>query len=249
MTDQSVGRLARPGMAMVCLRRRKDFTMSTHMHREMDRLRERLLRLCGEVEGQLQKAIDAVLKRDPQLADEVESSDSKIDAAEVEIEEECLTILTLHQPVAADLRFLVSALKINNDLERIGDLAVNIARKARTLSKCHPIRLPFDLSDMWSQAQVMLRESVDSLVNCDLDLAMDVCRKDEAVDAQKRLIREHVERMIRETPDLVHVLLQVLAISRNLERVADHATNIAEDVIYMVRGRIARHGGPDQATH
>ncbi|MGB4728746.1 MAG: phosphate signaling complex protein PhoU [Thermogutta sp.] len=218
--------------------------MAVHMHREMDRLRERLLRLCGEVEGQLHKAIEAVLKRDPQLADEVESSDRKIDAAEVDIEEECLTILTLHQPVAADLRFLVSVLKINNDLERIGDLAVNIARKARTLSQYPPIRLPFDLSEMWGKAQVMLRNSVDSLVNCDLDLAIDVCRQDEAVDAQKRMIREHVERMIQETPDLVRPLLQVLAISRNLERVADHATNIAEDVIYMVRGQIARHAGP-----
>jgi len=134
---------------------KKDLDMAVHMHREMDRLRERLLRLCGEVEGQLHKAIEAVLKRDPQLADEVESSDRKIDAAEVDIEEECLTILTLHQPVAADLRFLVSVLKINNDLERIGDLAVNIARKARTLSQYPPIRLPFDLSEMWGKAQVM----------------------------------------------------------------------------------------------
>ncbi|MGQ9503767.1 MAG: phosphate signaling complex protein PhoU [Thermogutta sp.] len=218
--------------------------MSVHMHREMDRLRERLLRLSAEVESQLQKAIDAVLRRDPQLADEVESSDSRIDEGEIEVEEQCVTILTLHQPVAADLRFLVSVLKINNDLERIGDLAVNIARKARTLSQFPPIRLPFDLSEMWNKAQVMLRQSVDSLVNCDPDLAMEVCRNDEAVDAQKRVIRQHVERMIRETPELVHPLLQVLAISRNLERVADHATNIAEDVIYMVRGRIARHAGP-----
>lgn len=221
--------------------------MSVHMHREMDRLRERLLRLSAEVESQLQKAIDAVLRRDPQLADEVESSDSRIDEAEIEVEEQCVTILTLHQPVAADLRFLVSVLKINNDLERIGDLAVNIARKARTLSQFPPIRLPFDLSEMWNKAQVMLRQSVDSLVNCDPALAMEVCRNDEAVDAQKRVIREHVERMIRETPELVHPLLQVLAISRNLERVADHATNIAEDVIYMVRGRIARHAGATEA--
>lgn len=219
--------------------------MSVHMHRDMDRLRERLLELSGKVEQQLQKAIDAVNRRDAQLADEVERWDAHIDAAEIDIEEKCLEILTLYQPVAADLRFLVTALKINNDLERIGDLAVNIARKARALARFPEFRLPFDVSSMWAKAQLMLRQSVDSLVNCDPELAANVCRQDEAVDCQKRENRQQIERMMQETPQLIPALLQVLAISRNLERVADHATNIAEDVIYMVQGKIARHGaGP-----
>ena len=215
--------------------------MSVHLHRELDRLRGRLLGLAGEVEQQLQKAITAVLNRDPQLADEVEAGDRKIDQFEVELEEECLKVLALYQPVAADLRFLITVLKINNDLERVGDLAVNIARKARTLSQMPPVRMPFDLDGMWRKVQEMLRQSVDSLVNGDADAAEDVCKRDEAVNAQKKAIRQQVEQLIEQHPDQVKTWLQVLAVSRNLERVADHATNIAEDVIYLVRGHIVRH--------
>lgn len=215
--------------------------MTVHLHRELDNLRRKLTGLSGDVEDQLQKAVTAVLNRDPQLADEVERRDQLIDQAEVEIEEECLKILALHQPVAADLRFLVTVLKINNDLERIGDLAVNIARKARTLSQLPPLNAPFDLESMWQKAQAMLRQSVDSLVNGDADSAEDVCRRDMAVNAQKKQIRQQVEALIEKNPAQVRTLLQILAVSRNLERVADHATNIAEDVMYMVRGQIMRH--------
>lgn len=215
--------------------------MTVHLHRELNLLRGRLLALSGDVEDQLQKAITAVMNRDPQLADEVESGDRRIDQLEVEIEEECLKILALYQPVAADLRFLITILKINNDLERVGDLAVNIARKARTLSHLPPLRIPFDLEGMWQKVQAMLSQSVDSLVNGDAEAAEAVCKKDEAVNAQKKAVRQQVEQLITEDPGLVKPLLQILAVFRNLERVADHATNIAEDVIYMVRGQIVRH--------
>lgn len=215
--------------------------MSIHMHREIDQLKASLLELCGTVQEQLSDAVRAVLDRDPNLADQVERQDQEIDRKEIEIEEAALKLLALYQPVALDLRFVIAFIKINNDLERIGDLAVNIARKARTLSQCEPIRLPIDVDAMWRNVKAMIRDSVDSLVQTNAELAADVCRRDEIVDQQKRDFRLTIEKLIAVQPSAVQPLLQYLAVSRNLERAADHATNIAEDVIYLVRGQIPRH--------
>ncbi|NMC19521.1 MAG: phosphate signaling complex protein PhoU [Thermogutta sp.] len=215
--------------------------MSIHMHREIDHLKTSLLELCGTVEEQLSDAVRAVLDRDPNLADQVERQDQAIDRKEIEIEEAALKLLALYQPVALDLRFVIAFIKINNDLERIGDLAVNIARKARTLSQCEPIRLPIDVDAMWRNVKAMIRDSVDSLVQTNAELAADVCRRDEIVDRQKRDFRIAIEKLIAARPEAVQPLLQYLAVSRNLERAADHATNIAEDVIYLVQGQIPRH--------
>jgi len=215
--------------------------MSIHMHREIDQLKASLLELCGTVQEQLSDAVRAVLDRDPNLADQVERQDQEIDRKEIEIEEAALKLLALYQPVALDLRFVIAFIKINNDLERIGDLAVNIARKARTLSQCEPIRLPIDVDAMWRNVKAMIRDSVDSLVQTNAELAADVCRRDEIVDQQKRDFRLTIEKLIAAQPSAVQPLLQYLAVSRNLERAADHATNIAEDVIYLVRGQIPRH--------
>jgi len=217
--------------------------MSIHMHREIDQLKASLLGLCGTVQEQLSDAVRAVLDRDPNLADQVERRDQEIDAKEIEIEEAALKLLALYQPVALDLRFVIAFIKINNDLERIGDLAVNIARKARTLSQYEPIRLPIDVDAMWKNVKAMIRDSVDSLVQTNAELAADVCRRDEIVDQQKRDSRRTIEQLIASQPSAVQPLLQYLAVSRNLERAADHATNIAEDVIYLVRGQIPRHQG------
>lgn len=216
--------------------------MSVHLQREIDRLKKSLLSLCALAEEQVQMAVRALLDRNADTARQVEQRDQEIDSREVEVEEDCLKILALHQPVAADLRFIVSALKINNDLERIGDLAVNIARKAITLASHPPIELPFDLAAMSEQTQSMLRDSLDALVNLDIKQADDVCARDSEVDRMKREIRIWSEEAMRTQPEKVPALLALLSATRNLERIADHATNIAEDVIYMAAGKIVRHG-------
>jgi phosphate transport system protein len=215
--------------------------MSVHLQRAIDQLKKDLLSLCALVEEQTQIAVRALLSRDDELAHEAVCRDLEIDQREVEVEEECLKILALYQPVAADLRFIVAALKINNDLERIGDLAVNIAHKAITFACGQPMEIPFDLAGMWDKTQAMLRDSLDCLVNLDSALANAVCVRDNEVDALKRAIRLKAEEMIRKNPERAPTLLTLVAVSRNLERIADHASNIAEDVIYMVEGRIVRH--------
>jgi len=216
--------------------------MSVHLQREIERLKKNLLALCALVEEQVQMAVRALLERDPELARRVEHRDLEIDHREVEVEEECLKALALHQPVASDLRFIVSAMKMNSDLERIGDLAVNIAHKAVTVAGQASMAIPFDLAAMWQKTQRMLRDSLDALVNLDARLAHDVCARDNEVDQLKHENRRTAERLMQENPAQIPVLLNLLAVSRNLERIADHATNIAEDVIYMVEGRIIRHG-------
>jgi len=216
--------------------------MSVHLQREIERLKKNLLALCALVEEQVQMAVRALLERDPELARRVEHRDLEIDHREVEVEEECLKALALHQPVASDLRLIVSAMKMNSDLERIGDLAVNIAHKAVTVAGQAPMAIPFDLAAMWQKTQRMLRDSLDALVNLDARLAHDVCARDNEVDQLKHENRRTAERLMQENPAQIPVLLNLLAVSRNLERIADHATNIAEDVIYMVEGRIIRHG-------
>ncbi len=215
--------------------------MSSHFHHAVDGLKQSLLGLCGIVEEQIESAVRAVVDRDATLADNVEANDNLIDQREVEIEEECLKILALYQPVAVDLRFIVAALKINNDLERMGDLAVNIAHKARALCEVPNFAVPFDLEGMWSKVRAMLRDALDCLVNTDAQLAREVCRRDEEVNELKHSIRRRAEQMMAESPELVVPLFKVVAIARNLERLADLSTNIAEDVIYMVEGQIARH--------
>ena len=175
--------------------------MSVHLQRAIDQLKKDLLSLCALVEEQTQIAVQALLSRDDELAHEAVCRDLEIDQREVEVEEECLKILALYQPVAADLRFIVAALKINNDLERIGDLGVNIAHKAITFACGQPMEIPFDLAGMWEKTQAMLRDSLDCLVNLDSVLANAVCVRDNEVDALKRAIRLKAEEMIRKNPE------------------------------------------------
>jgi len=167
--------------------------MSVHLQREIDKLKKSLLSLCSLVEDQVHLAVQAVMNRDEAIAHEIESRDLQIDQLEVEVEEECLKTLALHQPVAADLRLIISAMKINNDLERIGDMAVNIARKAAGLAAEPPVELTFDLPQMWSKTQVMLRDSLDALVNMDQALANSVCARDDEIDAMKHAFRVEIE--------------------------------------------------------
>jgi phosphate transport system protein len=215
--------------------------MSVHLQREIERLKKGILALCAIVEDQVQMAVRALLERDTNLAHNVEKRDKDIDHREVEVEEDCLKILALHQPVAIDLRFIVAAMKINNDLERIGDLAVNIARKATAISALPPGEIPFDLESMSDKTQLMLRGCLDALVNMDTEGANEVCARDDEIDRMKHDLRLKAQEMIRANPSHVEFFLNLLAVSRNLERIADLATNIAEGVIYMAEGRIVRH--------
>ena len=192
--------------------------------------------------------MDALQERDGIKAQRVLERDSEVDHREVEVEEECLKALALHQPVACDLRFLVSVLKMNKDLERIGDMAVNIARKAITVAGYSDLDIPFDLAAMWYKARAMLRDSIDALVNRDAPLAQRICGRDCEVNRMKKEIRRQAEELLRSQPNRVSFWLALLGVARNLERIADHAVNIAEDVIYLVEGRIVRHENTRQPS-
>lgn len=213
-----------------------------HLRREVDRLKRKLLVLSAYVEESVQRAVKSVSERDEKLAQRVIETDFEIDEMEVDVEEDCLKILALYQPVAIDLRFIIAVLKINNDLERIGDLAVNIAERAVSLSKQARIDSPFDFQTMAERVQKMLQKALDALVNGDEKLAREVLVSDDEIDEMNRQMYDSIKLGIRQSPENVDTLIQVLAISRNLERIADHTSNIAEDVIYMVDGDIIRHG-------
>jgi len=215
--------------------------MSAHFQREISKLKQQILLLCAQVEGQVEKAVRAVQLRDDELAEEVERLDEEIDLREIEVEEECLKTLALYQPVAGDLRFVVSTLKINHDMERIGDLAVNIARKVRGMPFDPPAKLTNDLGLMCEKTQVLLRDSIDSLISLNASEAASICTRDDEIDEMKAIIRMEIETAIKQQPEKVSSFLRLLAVSRNLERIADLATNIAEDVVYLVEGRIMRH--------
>ncbi|MBI2300381.1 MAG: phosphate signaling complex protein PhoU [Armatimonadetes bacterium] len=219
--------------------------MSMHLRREVELLKKQILALSALVEEALAKAVTAVERRDALLAHEVEEGDSPIDRLEVRIEEECLKVLALHQPVAGDLRFLVVVLKLTDELERIGDLAVNIADRAAALSEQPPCPVPYDLAGMASRARWMLKGSIDSLVDLSPELAREVWLADRDIDAIHRQMYDQIKAAIRE--DLPHLdsYVHLMSVSRFLERVADHAKSIAKDVIYMVEGEIVRHRGKE----
>ncbi|MBU1910092.1 MAG: phosphate signaling complex protein PhoU, partial [Verrucomicrobia bacterium] len=206
--------------------------MIIHLHKEIEKLKKQLLTLCAVVEQGVRDSVRAITGRDTALAQRVIEGDRAIDQAEIDVEEECLKILALYQPVAIDLRFLVAVLKMNNDLERIGDLAVNIAQRAILLNTQLKIAVPFDLNGLAEKTQTMFRQSLDALVNLDAGLARRVCAMDDEVDAINRQMYDGVKAMIRRQPEHLDALIALLSISRYLERIADHATNIAEDVLY-----------------
>ena len=215
--------------------------MERHMQREIDKLKRRLLELSAEVENDVRMAVRAVENREPALAETVLSREAQINATEVEVEEECLKILALYQPVAADLRYINAVLKINQDLERIGDLAVHIAERGLFLCQQPRIDIQFRLGTMADKTQAMLKNVLDAFVNLDEAAARAVCAADGEIDAIHREIFQQVKTAVTGNAQLFEPLLQILHISRHLERIADHATNIAEDLIYLIEGRIVRH--------
>jgi len=215
--------------------------MARTLEIEIESIKKKLLGFCAVVEGNVRDAIKALVMRDTALAAKVIDTDEEIDTMEVEIEEECLKTLALYQPVAKDLRFIIAVFNINNDLERIGDLAVNIAERAMSLAACSEIDIPFDYTKMAEKVLAMVKSSLDSLVHMDPELARRVCEEDNEVDVINRQAQTRVQERIRQFPERVDCLIQFPAISSELERIADHATNIAEEVIYLVKGEIVRH--------
>ena len=219
--------------------------MSKHLKNDLERLERRLLALGARVEDAVRRSIAALETRRPDLALEVMAGDPEIDREEVELEEECLKALALHQPVANDLRFVAAILKINSDLERIGDLAVNISERSTSLDRALPFPVPEALQPMMEATAGMLRESLDAFVKADAGMARAVMAKDDTVDNYNREIIERMVEQMKADSNLVDDALLFLSASKNLERIADHATNIAEDVVYMVEGDIVRHQGSD----
>ena len=215
--------------------------MAIHLTRDLENLQRRVLSLASAVEQTIDKAIRALFDRDIQLADALLESDAAIDMEENEIEEDCLKILALHQPVAVDLRRVTAILKINSDLERMADLAVNIAERAGDLARGPEIVVPIALRRMTDLTNTMVRDSLDAFVRLDAALAKRVCRMDDEVDRHNREIIEQVSRHMRQSPNNVDPGLHLFSAARQLERIADHATNIAEDVVYLVEGKIIRH--------
>jgi phosphate transport system protein len=215
--------------------------MTQHMQRELDNLKKMILALSAVAEESVQKAARSLETLDVPLAEEVIGSDDLVDQMEVDLEEECLKILALHQPVAIDLRFIIAVLKINNDLERIADLAVNIAERTVGLSGMSRVEIPFDFAGMARRAETMLNMSLDALVQLDTGIAHQVIALDDEVDAMHSANYGLIKAQILARPETLDALIQHLSLSRHLERIADLATNIAEDVIYMIDGVIVRH--------
>jgi|SRR5579862_7920400 len=215
--------------------------MSKHLERDLDNLQRDLLSLASSVEEAIYKATHALQERELDLAQEVIEGDKAIDAEENHIEEECLKMLALHQPVAIDLRRIVSALKINTELERMADLAEDIAERATHLARLTDVPVSTQLQRMTDVTTAMVRQSLDAFVNLDPRLARVVCRLDDEVDHFNHDIIEELIEVMQKSPDLVEPGLSMFSAVRHLERIADHATNIAEDVVYLVEGEIIRH--------
>ncbi len=218
---------------------------SVHYERELQEVKENLLYLGALVEKAILDAMRSLLERDSDLANEVISGDDKIDKLDGEIEERCVRLLALRQPAARDLRFITTAIKINGHLERIGDMAVNIAKRAVVLNEEPRLKPYIDLPRMADISRDMIRQSLDAFVKEDSDLADKVRREDETVDnLNEQIFRELLTFMI-EDPRTIHRALLITQVSKNLERISDHATSIADMVIYMVTGKNVRHRNPD----
>jgi phosphate transport system protein len=221
--------------------------MERRLDIELRALRSDLLQMASLAETSIGKAVKALVVRDLALAEEVFAAENEINHLEIAVDDRCMKILALHQPEARDLRFITMSFKINSDLERIGDQAINIVERVTELLKEPPLKPLIDLPRMAQLAQHMLRDSLDAFVQGDAEMAHDVCRRDDQVDElDDQLFRELTTYMIQDSRSIARAMNLIL-VSRHLERVADHATNIAEEVIYMVQGKnIKHHAGQEE---
>jgi len=215
--------------------------MQRHFHEELDHLKQTLLAMGALVEDQIRRAMRALTDRDDVLAKNVIDRDREVNTYDVEVDEKCVELLALHQPTAIDLRFITTAMKIVTDLERIGDQAVNIAQRALELNLEPQLKPYIDLPRMADQAQRMVKDSLDAFVARDTELARRVCADDAPVDALNHQIFRELLTFMMEDPKTIPRALRLILIARFLERVADHATNIAEMVIYLVDSKMVRH--------
>ena len=215
--------------------------MAKHLEKELDRLKKLIYTLGARVDENLELSVKSFQEHDVELAKKVIEADHEIDELEVEVEEECLKALALYQPVAIDLRFIIAVMKMNSDLERIGDLASDIAKNGITISQSTMPRIPLDLNQMSYLAKAIVRKSLDSLLNIDAYLAREVLKDDEEINAMKSDMKTEIMEALQKDPQHAEVLMTILAVTHRLERIGDHACNIAEDVIYMVEAEIIRH--------
>ena len=215
--------------------------MPRHFHEELEALKQTLLAMGALVEDQIRHAMQALVDRDDALASEVIERDRQVNAYDVEVDAQCVELLALHQPAAGDLRFITTAMKIVTDLERIGDQAVNIAQRVIELNAEPQLKPYIDLPRMAERAQAMVKESLDAFVARDTELARRVRAEDDEVDALKEQIFRELLTFMMEDPRSIPRAIRLILISRCMERVADHATNIAEMVIYLVEGKMVRH--------
>jgi phosphate transport system protein len=221
--------------------------MSRHLQRDIESLNAALLNVSSMVEEMIDKATQALSQRRYDLAEEVVNSDNYVDRHEVGVEEECLKMLALHQPVAVDLRRIATVMKVNNDLERIADLAVSIAQRAQAMDSAPAFPVPEQLPHMVTLATQMVRGVMDAFVNMDAAAARRIMAMDSAVDQYNRDIIGVLQSLMQKRPELVPAALHCFSAARHIERIADHATNIAEDVVYLVEGDIVRHRHADES--
>ena len=219
-----------------------------HFQEELERLKARLLEMGGLAEEQVRLAVQGLVQRDRALIARVLTSDHPINSLHIEVDSRCFTLIALHQPMAVDLRSIVAAVKINTDLERVGDLAINIAEAALRYANHPPVKRLIDIPNMATIAQTMLRDALDAFVKRDTALAQQVLNADDELDALKtQIFRELLTYMLQD-PTTIEPALDLILISRHLERIGDHATNVAEDVIFMVSARDVRHHSADQPS-
>ncbi|HEV8356721.1 MAG TPA: phosphate signaling complex protein PhoU [Gemmatimonadales bacterium] len=216
-----------------------------HFHEELSQVKVRLLTMSGEAEAALRLAVEALLERNQEKAERVIAGDRIIDGMEVEIEEMCIDLLALQQPMAKDLRMLVAAIKIANDLERVGDHAVNLAQSAERLATSRPIAPEPEIVEMARLAREMLSDALEAFVRGDAVAGRDVCMRDDKVDALNRSVFRILLTHMMEDPHSIGAGLELFLVSRNLERVADLATNIGEDVVFLVEGKSIKHHAED----
>jgi phosphate transport system protein len=219
-----------------------------HFQEELETLKGRLLEMGGLAEERVRQAVQGLVLRDPVRIDQVLHGDEPVNLLHIEIDNRCFRLLALHQPMATDLRAIVSAVKINTDLERVGDLAVNIAEAGKRYVLHPPVKQLIDIPQMAEIAQSMLRDALDAFVRQDTDLAQRVLNEDDRLDGLKTQVFRELLTYMLQNPVTVEPALDLILISRHLERIGDHATNIAEDVIFMVSARDVRHP-PPATTH
>ena len=218
-----------------------------HFQDELEQLKRRLLEMGGLAEDRVRAAVDGLVARDMSAIDEVLAGDGPINQLHIEIDNRCFTLLALHQPMAVDLRAIVSAVKINTDLERVGDLAINIAEAVTRYLRHPPVKELIDIPRMATIAQTMLRDSLDAYVRRDTEMAQAVLNADDELDALKSQVFRELLTYMLQAPATIEPSLDLILISRHLERIGDHATNIAEDVIFMVSAKDVRHHSADKA--